>query len=503
MKKAVVIGYGISGRSAAILLKKQGYEVYIYDDLTVIQKDNGERETQSNSMPIEQSADNPISVDLPSVFDSLNDCSKAYVTDDKGRLSPIGDYKFDLAIVSPGMSPSHSIFKCFIAKETVGELEYAMRYTSGRKVLVTGSNGKTTAVTLIGDILKINGMCSYVVGNIGIPVSDIAGSTYPDEIIVVEISSFQAENSSIDCDISVLLNISPDHTDRHGSMEKYVDAKLCIMRHCKCAILGCNFINDDIKTEITRINPDTRIIQIESNSVKSDKTYVASSSIKNQALGYSLPSLNAYSACLKAESSYIPSSDTMQIVYDCGVLEYTEYETAACAVEVCKLLGVPLSTITQGLAAFRGLAHRRQKVAQYESISFINDSKATNTDSTFKLIEQYSSPYCLIMGGYESGFCYNDIIRKLKEVGSCAVFFGENAENLANCAKRLHYSDYVTVKTMEECVKQAFKYAKKLNGNVLFSPGAKSFDMFKNYKERGECYIMAVNSFIECSDQKG
>ncbi|RDD34399.1 UDP-N-acetylmuramoylalanine--D-glutamate ligase [Wolbachia endosymbiont of Cylisticus convexus] len=361
-------------------------------------------------------------------------------------------------ILSPGVpTTTHWIvklarsFDCKIKSDI--ELFLETKTTNQKVIGITGTNGKSTTTSLIGHILKSAGKKVAIGGNLGVPILDLERDA---EIYVIEFSSFQLEiMNEINVDISVLLNITPDHIDRHGSMNNYIATKLKLINGSKIAVIGCdNKITADVFNKFT------------GNKISISASM--SPSLSSQCLGTG-----------KLENHSLSVSDVK-------INLISNAENIAAAYAVCKLLGVDSNTIINGIKSFPGLRHRNELLGKIKNVLFINDSKATNAESSEKAILSYKNIYWIVggkskKGGIESLSKHFTKIRK-------AFLIGESTEVFANIME--NKIDYMKCYNLENAFKLAFKEAinSKEEVTILLSPACSSFDQWKNFKERGEAF---------------
>ncbi|KLT23461.1 UDP-N-acetylmuramoylalanine--D-glutamate ligase [Wolbachia endosymbiont of Armadillidium vulgare str. wVulC] len=361
-------------------------------------------------------------------------------------------------ILSPGVpTTTHWIvklarsFDCKIKSDI--ELFLETKTTNQKVIGITGTNGKSTTTSLIGHILKSAGKKVAIGGNLGVPILDLERDA---EIYVIEFSSFQLEiMNEINVDISVLLNITPDHIDRHGSMNNYIATKLKLINGSKIAVIGCdNKITADVFNKFT------------GNKISISASM--SPSLSSQCLGTG-----------KLENHSLSVSDVK-------INLISNAENIAATYAVCKLLGVDSNTIINGIKSFPGLRHRNELLGKIKNVLFINDSKATNAESSEKAILSYKNIYWIVggkskKGGIESLSKHFTKIRK-------AFLIGESTEVFANIME--NKIDYMKCYNLENAFKLAFKEAinSKEEVTILLSPACSSFDQWKNFKERGEAF---------------
>ncbi|MGL9682293.1 MAG: Mur ligase family protein [Wolbachia sp.] len=388
--------------------------------------------------------------------------------------------------------------------------------TANQKVIgVTGTNGKSTTVSLIGHVLKSAGKKVAIGGNLGVPVLELERDA---EIYVIEFSSFQLELiNEINVDIAVLLNITPDHIDRHGSMENYIATKLKLINDSDTAVIGYGnkitayrfneFTGNKIPISETYLQMSFQRVTLEFRKEKSlsvtqmidGATRGLISLIGNNLLDYSERITGTEQNYLNLSVSYLDNKKGAAIqknliklenynlsINDVKVNLTSNAENIAAAYTVCKLLKIDNNTIIDGIKSFPGLKHRNELLGKIENVFFVNDSKATNAKSSEQAILSYKNIYWIVggiskEGGIESLSKYFTRIRK-------AFLIGESTEAFANVMK--NKVDYMKCYNLENAFKLAFEEAinSKEEMTILLSPTCSSFDQWKNFEERGNAF---------------
>ena len=407
--RALILGRGVSGRGAARLLRELGFSLTFYQD--------------GDELP-----------DLDS---------------------------FDFAVKSPGIPINHKILRYLRRKNIpiLSETELAYRFSRGNIVSITGTNGKSTTTAIIHSALKANGYKSFIGGNFGIPFSEFALKTDEETVSVIELSSFQIEDlTSYTSDISIILNITPDHMNRYKSFSRYRESKLKLIKHSDVTILN-------------RDDPELK-------NIKADRILFFSR--KERADAYVKERKKIVISTRKGRAE-IPLRELPLK----GTHNLENYLASALALTVA---GLSEEEIIEGLKSFRGLPHRTEKVAELNGVTFINDSKSTNPDSLKKALESFQN-IILIAGGSDKGLEFKHLRPLFRERVKFAVFIGETAETLEETFKDLVPVERAS--SMLEAVRKAFQAA-EAGDTVLLSPGCASFDMFKNFEERGEAFKREV-----------
>jgi len=414
-KRVLVYGMGTSGQAACKLLHEKGACVSFYDD----------EERFSNFYSCEK-----------------NPTTKCY----------------DMVVVSPGIKViGNEIISHFLLNKTmvISELDLGYIFSCGKIVGITGTNGKTTTTSLVGEILKAAGRKTFVCGNIGLPISSIALNTSKDSIIVCEVSNFQLELSQkFSADISVILNLAPDHIDRHGSYEEYIRVKKKIINN-KALILNL----DDDKVKGLRIS--------KKNIYFSLRPLKKGIYLKNNAIFYN-------------RTRIMPLSE-ISLVGDKNLLNIMA------AIGVAMKLKVKPKVIRSVVSKFQPPKHRLQFLGKLSSGAVvIDDSKATNISSVEMALESlYGREIILLMGGQNKDCDFEPFFEKRFSLVKL-VCFGQAGKYLASCAKRAGYNPEVFATMKEGC-----EYAKSIAGAgqvVLLSPACASFDEFSSYAVRGEIF---------------
>ncbi len=348
----------------------------------------------------------------------------------------------------------------------VSELDLASWYCPGRIVAVTGSNGKSTVVTLLGEILKAAGREAVVCGNIGNPLSEFLDQIHPATVVVTEVSSFQLEGSlSFHPEVACILNVTPNHLDRHSSMDHYQRAKGRLL----------SYQNQESWAVLNADDPGAfgLAAQVQGRLAGFSRTQkVTGAYISQGQLFLSLPS-HAGPICKRSEMS---------------LRGRHHEENALAAASLAGILGVAPEVIGKVLTFFKGLRHRQQHIATIRGVTFINDSKSTTVDSGIRAIEAVSGRVVLIAGGRDKGGDFRRLKRLTRKL-KAAVLLGEDSLKIAaglNSSTRLHQAG-----DLNEAVCLAFSLA-KTGESVLLSPMCTSFDMFQDFEERGERFVEAV-----------
>lgn len=444
VQKFLVVGISRSGVSAASLLLRHGAVVYLYDE--------------SKSPAVEKN------------LAELNALGAVVVTRDS--LQDAQEI-CDVLVLSPGVPIDHSIAVWFkkAGKKIIGEMELGALFLKANAVAVTGTNGKTTTVALLEEILSRSGKKTVACGNVGKPLCDFAEELSIDDVAVVEVSSFQLETlSSLRAHVFVELNITEDHLNRHYNMDNYVFLKGKLLKNAS-------------ESEFAVLNYDDAIVR---SFEKKSKAHTVWFSLNERVDGAYF-----YDGNLFYREEKIISAASLPIG---GRHNVANVLAAIC---VAKIFGVPSEQIAEGIRSFKGIRHRIEKVGQAQGVSYINDSKATNVDATVKALESVGGEVLLLLGGKDKGYDYDVLFEKIKRVSVVqAVLYGENRFKLLNSALRTHFDRITLCDDLETAVRFCFVLAKS-GQTVLLSPASSSFDAFTGYEERGERFTSLVNELCE------
>ena len=434
MNKIVVLGAGESGAGAAVLAKKEGFDVFVSD--------------------------------MSAIKDKYKDMLDSHGIEwEEGKHTEERILDADEVIKSPGIPDSAPMVQKLIAKGThiISEIEFAGRYTDAKMICITGSNGKTTTTSLIYHIFKEAGYDAGLAGNIGNSLAlQVAES--PHEYYIIELSSFQLDNMyDFRADIAILLNITPDHLDRYDNcMQNYVDAKMRIIQN-QTPNDAFIYWNDDpiIKRELEKYN-----IQ----SVK----YPFSELKEKGSIGY----IEEGEYTIEVPTPFNMEQESLSLSG-----KHNIYNSLAAGI-ASNISGIKKENIRKSLSNFPGVEHRLEKVCKVGGVQFINDSKATNVDACWYALESMTTPTILIIGGKDKGNDYEPIMDLVKKKCCGIVYLGadnkklhDNFDNLGIPVRDTH--------SMKDCVEACYEMAKP-GDTVLLSPCCASFDLFKNMEDRGE-----------------
>ena len=378
-------------------------------------------------------------------------------------------FEQDLIVVSPGVPANLApMVLAHVGGVPVwGEIELAWRFLRGKLVAVTGSNGKTTTTSLVGHILESAGMPVLVGGNIGAPLISLVERSTDSTVTVAEVSSFQLETiEAFRPEVGVLLNLTPDHLDRHASFEAYAAAKMRLFENQlerDFAILNA----DD--PEVTRRMPSkSHVFWFSRQKRVAEGAYLRDDQIVFRLDG---------SETVIGKRSDIPLRGEHNV----------ENVLAACAAAF--LAGATPSAIASGVKTFRGVEHRLEFVAEIGGVSFYNDSKATNVDAALKAVEAFPGPLLVILGGRDKGAPYAPLAEALRTKGRAALLIGESADKIA--ADLGDAVPCLRAETLDRAIEMAAERARP-GDTILLAPACSSFDQFENYEQRGSVFKQLV-----------
>lgn len=448
-KKVLVFGAGKSGVSAIRLLQKQEADILLYDS-----NPNLTKEDFQDKFDIEHR--------FTLITGELNEA----VTD-----------TIDLMVISPGVALDHPDVERIIAKGVPvwGEIELAYRLAKGKIIGITGTNGKTTTTTLVGEIMKTFFDEVYVVGNIGNPYTEVAMTTTEKAVSVIELSSFQLETiREFKPDVSAILNITPDHLNRHHTMENYIAAKENVARN-------------QTKEEVCVLNYEDEILREMGKRLKTKVLFYSSTTKLSDGL------------YLEGEEIWYSRNGDRILVCNINELKIFgkhNYENIMAATGMALSIGVPMDLIHTALVNFKAVEHRIEFVETINGVSYYNDSKGTNPDASIKAIQAMRTPTIVIGGGYDKKVPFDEWIEAFEDKVKYLVLLGQTREQIAETAKRHGFHDIIMVEDLKEAVNVAA--GKAVPGDsVLLSPACASWGMFENYEQRGRLFKEYVRELIK------
>lgn len=528
-QKVIVAGTGVSGIAAAKLLLALGGRVLLYD---------GNEKLSAKEIRAKFSRDQPVNILLGEL-----------------RRSDLADV--ELCIISPGIPLESKIVSMMDeAKIPVwGEIQLAYHCAKGRLAAITGTNGKTTTTALTGQIVKDYLGQAFVVGNIGIPYTEIALETEEDSVTVAEVSSFQLETiMNFHPQVSAILNITPDHLDRHRTMDRYIEVKKCITVNQEPEdVLVLNY-EDPVLREFGRKRDTDEEKKAEPDTGDEKKAKPDTGDEKKTEPDIDIDKEKKTEPDKTAENGAEPdkaedqgasleetlkaaqkSEETAEVVYpeiivkakvvffssrhvleegiyldgetiiwshdgkkekvirtdELLLLGRHNYENVMAAVAISLALDIPLCSIQKTLKEFKAVEHRIEFVAEKSGVKYYNDSKGTNPDAAIQAIRAMPGPTVLIAGGYDKQSTYDEWIEAFEGKVKYLVLIGQTRDKIARCAREHDFHDIIYAEDMQEAVSVCASYANQ-GENVLLSPACASWGMFKNFEERGRIFKECV-----------
>lgn len=439
-KRVLVFGTGISGISAAKLLEQAGAMPVLYD--------GNEALTESQ------------------IRGKLPEGSRARII--LGALEDAVIEELDLAVLSPGVPTDLPLVDRIRSKGVPiwGEVELAYENSKGKLIAITGTNGKTTTTSLVGAIMKHHQDSVFVVGNIGTPYTQTAPQTREETVTVAEISSFQLETiSSFHPQVSAILNITPDHLNRHHTMEEYIRVKESITKNQGGEDTCVLNYEDEVLREFGK-NLHTKVLFFSSLRTLEEGIY-----LKNGQIVYRMDGREELVA------------DTR----DLKLPGRHNHENVMAAVAMTRSMGVPMEEIRQVILSFQAVEHRIEYVTEKQGVVYYNDSKGTNPDAAIKGIQAMDRPTLLIGGGYDKESSYEEWIRAFEGKVRYLVLIGTTKEKIARTARSCGFDSILFADTLEEAVHICAQKAERGDA-VLLSPACASWDMFPSYEVRGRLF---------------
>lgn len=448
---AIVAGTGKSGISATKLLGNHGVKVYLFDE-------NKDR-------------------DIEAIKEKTGDSELVQI--ELGELGEDALSSSQLMVISPGI-PVDAPFTDVVRNAGIpiwSEIELAYHYGKGKIAAITGTNGKTTTTALVGEIVKAHNAKTIVVGNIGIPYTELCDTTDDDSDTVAEISSFQLE-TVIDFhpNVSAILNLTPDHLNRHYTFENYGNVKFSITK---------NQTMDDV----TVLNYDDEHTRAMGEKAKEHCHVVYFSRLEKPAGGVYLE-----------DGDIILEDGDKKInvlaIKDLKLMGAHNVENVLAAVGISYYMGVPVDVIRDVATSFKAVAHRIEYVDTVDGVAYYNDSKGTNPDAAIKGIQAMVAPTFLIGGGYDKGSEYDEWIEAFDGKVKWLVLIGQTAQKIADCAKRHGFNSIIFEENLQDAV--AYCHENAVDGDaVLLSPACASWGQFDNYEQRGDMFKEYVRSYKE------
>ena len=444
--KVLVIGTGVSGIAATELLVKAGAYVYLYDG-----NDKADPIAIKGKL---KSLDN-VSIIVGDLADKIKD-------------------NVELVVLSPGVPTDIPVVTEFVDRDIKvwGEIELAYAFSKGRIVGITGTNGKTTTTALTGQIMEEYFKSVFVVGNIGIPYTQMVTKTKDASVTVAELSSFQLETiKSFHPNVSMVLNITPDHLNRHYTMENYIDAKF-------------NITMNQTKDDVCVLNYEDEVLRERGKKLGCKVVYFSSKRALDNGFY-----LDGDKILCKEGDQVIEIIDVNEL----QILGEHNYENVMAASAAAFAMGVSLEALQSALRKFKAVEHRIEFVAEKNGVKYYNDSKGTNPDAAIKAINAMRTKTVLIGGGYDKDSEFTEWINSFNGKVKKLVLIGQTAKKIADDAEKCGFKDYCFADSLEQAM-DICKETAKPGECVLLSPACASWGMFKNFEERGRIFKDIVNA---------
>ena len=443
-KRVLVVGTGVSGVAAIRLLAAKGAKPVVLEG-----NEKADREQIRAKIPETITYDLIIGNLPEEVMDTL-----------------------DLAVLSPGV-PTDLPFVIKLQDKKIpvwGEIELAYVCGKGRLAAITGTNGKTTTTALTGAIMREYYDSVFVVGNIGLPYTEYALEMKDSSVTVAEVSSFQLETiHSFRPEVSAILNITPDHLNRHHTMQCYIDTKARIAEN-------------QTKDQICVLNYEDSELKKLADKIPADIFWFSSARPLERGIW------------LDGEDIIYKDTEEIKIctIHDMQLLGVHNYENVMAAVAITMHMGVPVECIRKAIAEFKAVEHRIEFVREVHGVRYYNDSKGTNPDAAIKAVQAMVTPTVVIGGGYDKQSSYEEWIDSFGDTVKCLVLLGETADKIEATARKAGFTNIIRVASLEEAVKVSAAQAQSGEA-VLLSPACASWDMFKSYEQRGTLFKEYVN----------
>ena len=442
-KRVLVVGTGVSGVAAIRLLAAKGAKPVVLEG-----NEKADREQIRAKIPESITYDLIIGNLPEEVMDTL-----------------------DLAVLSPGV-PTDLPFVIKLQDKKIpvwGEIELAYVCGKGRLAAITGTNGKTTTTALTGAIMREYDSV-FVVGNIGLPYTEYALEMKDSSVTVAEVSSFQLETiHSFRPEVSAILNITPDHLNRHHTMQCYIDTKARIAEN-------------QTKDQICVLNYEDSELKKLADKIPADIFWFSSARPLERGIW------------LDGEDIIYKDTEEIKIctIHDMQLLGVHNYENVMAAVAITMHMGVPVECIRKAIAEFKAVEHRIEFVREVHGVKYYNDSKGTNPDAAIKAVQAMVTPTVVIGGGYDKQSSYEEWIDSFGDTVKCLVLLGATADKIEATARKAGFTNIIRVASLEEAVKVSAAQAQSGEA-VLLSPACASWDMFKSYEQRGTLFKEYVN----------
>jgi len=446
-KKALIVGTGKSGINAGKLLLNKGAQIVFYDD--------------------------NVSLDIAKLLEHFDNSDDIKIVLGKVNEQILSDV--DLMVISPGV-PVDSKIANAVRENGIpiwSEIELAYQAGAGHIAAITGTNGKTTTTSLVGEIFKRYTKNSFTVGNIGIPYTEVALQMNDASYTVAEVSSFQLETIvEFRPHVSAVLNVTPDHLDRHYTMDNYASVKLDVCRN-------------QTEEDYLVLNYDDAIT----------KEMARDSRVRAKVIYFSRLHSLEEGICLKDDVIVIrEKGKEIKVIAldDLILLGAHNVENYMAGIAIAYYMGIPLDVIVDTVKVFKGVAHRIEFVDEIDGVAYYNDSKGTNPDAAIKAIQAMKRRTILIGGGYDKGVAFDDWIKAFDDKVKTLILIGQTAQIIADTAQKYNFTNVVFATDLKEAVEVAAREAQSGEA-VLLSPACASWGMFNNYEQRGDMFKEYVN----------
>lgn len=455
--KVTILGAGRSGTAAALLAKEKGFDVFL-------------SEFSENENPN---------------YFKLNEAGIEF---ERGKHSESKILDSDLIIPSPGIKPNIPIIQEAkkIGIKMIDETAFALKYMKNNRVIaVTGTNGKTTTVNLIHHIFNSSGKKAHLAGNVGVPLSSLVGKINSEDILILELSSFQLERSeNFDPEVAIFLNISEDHLDWHGNFVNYFRSKWKITLEQSPKNLLILTLDDKRLIENAFVGGQSTKAELAAVTTNPDREFGDKFSF-----GIMLAGDHIY---FYKQQGYKPiKKEELMPISELALPGAHNIFNSMAAAMAARRFEIPNEDIRDSLTSFKGVEHRLEFVRSFQNMDFINDSKATNINSAWYALSSYNKPIIWIAGGLDSGNDYTSLESLVKNNVKAVISYGEERDNIFNFFSGVCSCKRAT--DLNEAIVHAVEAG--IGGDViLFSPACKSFDQYTNFEERGQDFKRIVNS---------
>ncbi len=479
-RKVLVAGCGKSGIGAAVFLLQEGADPILFDESERLTEEEVRENLRRKMRELGihegtetgEEGKTGSSGDLAAAEADPVHKNEAGVTVALRELPAGIREEVKLLVLSPGVPADTPFVESFRERgiPVWGEIELAYQREQGHVIAITGTNGKTTTTTLVGEIMKRHFETSFVMGNIGYPYTDIAERTTKHSVTVGEISSFQLETiESFHPRVSAILNITPDHLNRHHTMENYIAAKNNITRNQgKDDFCILNYDNEETR-KLGGICP-AKVLYFSSRQELKEGAFLRGEQI-----------------CLARDEK----TEELMNIHDMKLVGLCNVENVMAAILISEAMGIPWEEYLEVIRQFKAVEHRIEFVEEVRGVAYYNDSKGTNPDAAIQAIRAMSRPTILIGGGYDKGSTYDEWIEAFAGKVKLLVLIGQTKEKIAACARAHGFEDIIFAEAFEDAFRCCVEHAGPGDA-VLLSPACASWGMFPNYEERGRIFKESV-----------